>query len=112
MALLLLFLFAPEEHRFYPRCLLFSLTGLQCPGCGGLRAMHQLLHGHLREALALNPLLPLLLLIFGGLFVSYVIRLWTGRKLPNPLDRQLWIWVLLAVIFLFSVARNLGSGTW
>jgi hypothetical protein len=31
--------------------------GAPCPGCGSLRAAHQLLHGHFQEAWALNPTL-------------------------------------------------------
>ena len=49
-SLLLLFLFDPSTHAFYPPCPLHALTGLDCPTCGGLRAAHLLLHGHLRAA--------------------------------------------------------------
>jgi hypothetical protein len=52
----LLFFFNPAETRFYPRCMMKAVSGLDCPGCGGLRATHQLLHGNVREAFALNPL--------------------------------------------------------
>lgn len=52
----LLYLFDPAQHGFYPRCMLKVLTGIDCPGCGGLRATHQLLHGEWRRALNFNPL--------------------------------------------------------
>src|SRR5687767_5236276 len=70
MAGVLLFFFNPAEHAFYPRCFLKMTTGLDCPGCGGLRATHQLLHGKVREAFALNPLfvvgLPIAAILLGG----------------------------------------------
>lgn len=57
----------------YPRCPVKWLTGLDCPGCGGARAMHALLNGHPAEAWAYNPwLLPALL--FVGL------TLWADRR--------------------------------
>ena len=52
-----LFFFDPAIVRFYPRCPLHSLTGLDCPACGGLRAAHLLLHAQVRAAFALNPFL-------------------------------------------------------
>ena len=56
----ILFCFDPSAG-FYPVCLFHQATGLLCPGCGSLRAMHQLLHGHLLAAFEFNPLLLLCL---------------------------------------------------
>ncbi len=47
LAGIVLFCFDPERCGFYPICIFHQSTGLLCPGCGSLRAMHQLLHGHL-----------------------------------------------------------------
>lgn len=52
-----LFLFDPGHWAFYPGCVFYRTTGLLCPGCGSLRACHQLLHGHFAAALHCNPLL-------------------------------------------------------
>ncbi|MFI5180167.1 MAG: DUF2752 domain-containing protein [Thermoanaerobaculia bacterium] len=51
---IVLFLFDPAVYGFYPPCLFKTIFGAQCPGCGSLRAMHQLLHGNLAAAWALN----------------------------------------------------------
>ena len=40
----------------YGVCPLYALTGLWCPACGGLRATHDLAHGDLAGAWAMNPL--------------------------------------------------------
>lgn len=56
--LAVLFVFDPATAGFYPPCLFRTFLGMQCPGCGSLRAAHQLLHGNLAAAWALNkPLL-------------------------------------------------------
>jgi hypothetical protein len=57
----ILFCFDPNGGGFYPVCLFHQATGLLCPGCGSLRAMHQLLHGHVLAAFEFNPLLLLCL---------------------------------------------------
>jgi len=76
--LVLLFCYPPDQYSFYPRCLFHSLTGLQCPGCGGLRATHYLLHGDVASAFRLNQLfvllLPFMLLFSVGRLVKLVLR--------------------------------------
>lgn len=66
--LILLYRINPEESPVFPPCLLHSLTGLFCPGCGATRAVHYLLHGEIGAALAMNPLfvisLPLVFVLF------------------------------------------------
>ena len=55
--------FPPTAHRWYPRCVFHELTGLDCPGCGGTRALYQLLHGNVAAAWHLNPMLFLLMFV-------------------------------------------------
>ena len=107
-ALGLLFFFAPDHYAFYPRCLFHALTGWQCPGCGGLRATHRLLHGDISAAFRLNPLFVLLLpvLVFAG--VARLVKLRTGRDWLQRFRQPLWLWVLLALIVVFGVGRNLS----
>ncbi|MCR4573988.1 MAG: DUF2752 domain-containing protein [Lentisphaeria bacterium] len=46
-----------EVQRFMPKCIFHEWTGLHCPGCGGTRAIHTLLHGHPLKAMRYNALL-------------------------------------------------------
>jgi hypothetical protein len=57
LAAAVLFFFDPATAGFYPPCLFKTFLGVQCPGCGSLRAVHQLLHGNFAAAWALNPAL-------------------------------------------------------
>ena len=52
----MLAVFDPATSGVFPPCPVRYLTGWYCPGCGSLRAVHQLLHGNLRAAWAMNPL--------------------------------------------------------
>lgn len=109
-ALAILYFFAPTQYPFYPRCIFHATTGLSCPGCGSLRAMHSLLHGNVAAALQFNPLLFLLLPVVAGASLSRFYGAVTGRELFTAFKRPVWIWLLLGVILIFSVGRNLPFG--
>ena len=101
------FFFDPTRSGFYPLCLFHKVTGLNCPGCGGLRALHQLTHGNFVTAFHCNPLLMVLLPFITFITLRWLIR---GREafVGNPvLFRPAALWILLAVTLVFTVLRNL-----
>src|SRR5437899_5204354 len=75
----ILYFFNPSQFGFYPSCMFRRVTGLLCPGCGSLRAAHELLHGHLGTALRLNALFVLGLPAGAGIG-----SWWLARKLQRP----------------------------
>jgi hypothetical protein len=83
------------------------LTGLNCPGCGTLRGIHQLLHGHPLAALDLNPLMILALPFMLYIFLSYALVAVRGRGLPRVFMPPALIWVMFWVIIAFWVLRNI-----
>lgn len=106
-----LFFFDPAQHGFYPLCLFHSLTGWNCPGCGGTRAAYELLHGHLLRALHDNALLVLALAglaLWGAWLMSQRIR---HRPATLTVPAGVW-WVLLVVTLAFTGLRNLPAFAW
>jgi len=97
----------PANSNFYPPCLFHALTGLYCPGCGTLRALHQLVHGHLLTAFWLNPLMVLSVPFLGYVFVSRVVLMQSDRSMWGLFIPAAWIWILLGVIILFWILRNI-----
>lgn len=102
----ILFRFDPAAHGFYPFCVFYRTTGLLCPGCGSLRAFHQLLHGEWVDAVRYNPLLV----------ASFPLLLWLGMRLVRialgmegkPIViKPKWMWAGLAVLAGFGILRNL-----
>ncbi|MGL4328243.1 MAG: DUF2752 domain-containing protein [Tannerellaceae bacterium] len=57
--LLAYYLFNPAEQLLFPKCPFLLLTGWQCPGCGSQRAIHDLLHFQIMDALRMNFLVVL-----------------------------------------------------
>jgi hypothetical protein len=105
VCLALLYLFDPGQHGFYPRCQFHALTGLYCPGCGSLRALHQLLHGHVAAAFHFNALLVLAMAALGWrasrrLFLK-------SLKHPAAFLPPAWLWCGFAAMVIFGILRNL-----
>ena len=104
LALAVLFFFEPGRYTFYPRCLFHQVTGLLCPGCGSLRATHQLLHGHVVEAFRLNALFVLAVPATAWLLVNKFVL---NRSSYVTLINSAWFWTALTIGVLFSILRNL-----
>jgi hypothetical protein len=72
-----------------PSCLFHAITGFDCLGCGMTRACRALLHGDIRGALALHPLV----FFVTGFIAVHTARIitdwWYGRAWPGPLPRPL-----------------------
>jgi hypothetical protein len=100
---LVFFAFDPGKVSLFPPCLFHRVTGLDCPGCGAQRALHQLLHGNFIAAFRLNAMFVISL----PLFAWFGPRLITGAaKGTTPLNPK-WLWVYLAAWVAFGVLRNL-----
>jgi len=107
----MLFFFKPGNYGIYPVCHFYSLTGLHCPGCGSLRALHELLHGNLIEAARLNALLLLCLAGLALLAIRFVLARARGQRATFSV-RAVWLWTFLCVAVIFSVVRNFPGFAW
>lgn len=97
----------PYEAGAFPSCVFYNATGWYCPGCGGLRAAHELLHGDIVASLAMNPLVLLLVvpLVLGG--VAWWLARVAGLKVPEFALTTAQAWMLPAFLGVFWVVRNL-----
>jgi hypothetical protein len=99
----------PGVPGHYPTCPFYALTGYYCPGCGTLRAIHALTHGHPGQAFGYNALSMSMLPLLGYFWVAWLIR--SARRQPRPEPAHpAWIWGLAALIAVFWVVRNLPFG--
>jgi Protein of unknown function (DUF2752) len=102
-----IYLVDPRSSDLYPPCPFLALTGFYCPGCGTLRALHQLTLGHPVAALDLNPLMVLLLPFVAYFLASHAMLAVTGRPLRKFFVRPELIWTLLGVVLVYWFLRNI-----
>jgi uncharacterized protein DUF2752 len=105
-AIAALFFLDPARGGIFPPCPFHSLTGYLCPGCGTLRALHQLLHGNLGAAWRLNPFSVLALPYVGYESAGAALLATTRRRLPRIFIPSALVWALLAAILAFWILRN------
>lgn len=109
----------PNEPNLVPSCAFKALTGLDCPGCGGTRAVHALLHGDVASALNHN------VLVVATIAVAVVWLVWNrlaprlGREPKRFSLSPPWAIALFIGVGAFWLLRNvpiapfswLGSGS-
>jgi len=103
-----LYFFNPSKFGFYPVCEFHQLTGLNCPGCGGTRAVYQLLHGNLLRAMQDNALVVLGLAGLAGRAAWFGANRFRRRPVGPFLPSE-FFWPLLVVAIVFTVLRNLPA---
>ncbi|ROO84005.1 uncharacterized protein DUF2752 [Actinocorallia herbida] len=100
----------PNEAGHYPVCPFLALTGLACPGCGGLRMTHALVHGRIAEAVGLNALAFALIPVTAYLWVLWTVASVRGTPVRTGLGNRWAIFALTGAILVFWVVRNLPFG--
>ena len=101
----------PNEGGHYPTCPLLALTGIYCPFCGGLRAVHDLTHLDIAGALDRNPLAVIGLPVVAILWLLWAQQAFTGRTLYRGAPS--WAgWATVVVLGVFMVLRNLPGADW
>ncbi len=108
---MIVYCFDPAEGG-YPLCLFHQLTGLHCPGCGTLRAIHQLLHGNIAAALALNQLAVCMVpILIANTHWTHGIRRPPAKptRPSRPRGAFNWTWFLLLAIIAFGILRNVPA---
>lgn len=101
-----LYLVNPAASNLLPPCPFRVVTGCYCPGCGSLRALHQLARGHPATALGLNPLMVMSLPFIGYHGASQARLVVKGRPLRRIFVGSRWIWGLLCLVLAYGVLRN------
>lgn len=89
-----------------------AALGIDCPGCGGLRAVNDLTHGRFLDAASSNVLLVAMMPVAIYFLGRWLVDAWVGRsRSSSPLTMPL---VVLGLITLavFTVLRNLPQFGW
>jgi hypothetical protein len=89
-----------SPHFMFPVCPFKALTGWNCPGCGGLRMTHDVLHGDIAAAVVDN----VFLLVGLPMLVAWLVVRW---RRGQPLMPKPAIVVIAVAAITWTVVRNL-----
>ncbi|NKI32867.1 DUF2752 domain-containing protein [Muricauda sp. DJ-13] len=102
---LLFFLFNPSGQFFFPKCPIHDHLGIYCSGCGSQRAIHDLLHLRIYDAVSHNLLLiPALITIAIELSMRFF----------YPHKKSIFYYkytplIVLGIIVIFMILRNIDQ---
>lgn len=99
--------FPPTQSAWYWQCPVHRLTGWLCPGCGGTRAVAELLRGDFTSAIALNTVAVILALGTLAFAFAQALYLWRKGKFIAVSAPSRLTFAALTAIFLFTIIRNL-----
>ena len=103
----------PHDSGTYGFCPFVALTGLPCPGCGGLRAVNDLTHGQVVAAASSNLLAVALVVALFALWVVWLVRRARGQRhaaLATVTTRGALL--VVTAFAVFGVLRNTPWGAW
>ena len=106
-AMFIFFYIDPNVYPFFPKCPFLFVTGLECPGCGSQRAIHQLLHLNIIVAFRYNPLVVIFTpYIFLGLYLEYMGGKNKFPEVQKVLFGKIAVIIILVVFMTFWIGRN------
>lgn len=96
-----LFLYLKAARRFPVfSCVLYSLLGIYCPGCGGTRALEALLQGHFLASFRYHPLVLYTAVLYGGFMAT---QTWERLGLPWVRGWKFHPWYLYGAVGLLVI---------
>jgi hypothetical protein len=106
IAATVIFIFPPSLYPFYPPCFFKKWTGFDCPGCGGTRAIHELLQGHFISAAHYN----LAVFIFIPVILVGLLR-FISNRFSGPWQYLNRPALILGILLTFWIARNIPTAS-
>ena len=106
--MLLYFFNDPASMDLFPKCPIYSTTGIYCTGCGSQRALNKLLHLDVMGAIGHNLLFvpAILVIMYNG--IIKLLELKNKREYFNILYQPKTPIIILVIMIVFTILRNLN----
>lgn len=88
-------------------CVLHTLFGIYCPGCGGTRAISALLHGQFIDSFICHPLVPYTAIVGGWFLISQTMERVSKHRFKIGLHyRDIYLWIALGIVVVNFIVKN------
>ena len=103
----------PHVQGTWGICPTKAVLGIECPGCGGLRAVNDLTNLQLVDAISSNLAFVAAIPVLAYVFARWSMGRWRGRAWdPSERAMNLSGLTLVVVLTVFTVLRNVPAGAW
>ena len=93
--------------HFMPPCLFHSLTGFYCFGCGGTRAVLELLRGHILSSLWYHPIVLYTAGLFGWYLLTNAVEWLSHGRLSIGSRYHRWYGIVAVILVIANcILRN------
>lgn len=93
-------------------CLMSTVMGLYCPGCGGTRAVTALLRGQIFLAAWYHPLIPYSAVIMGGFMVTQGLHRLGLKRIKGWKFHNWYLYVAIVILVVNFVIKNMLRLIW
>ena len=115
---LVFFILAPAWKLFgismkLPPCLFHKWTGFYCPGCGGTRAIRELLQGHVMNSFFYHPVVVYGSVLYIWFMISHTVEYVSKGKFRIGMPyTDKYLYIAAGIILLQWVIKNMVKLIW
>lgn len=91
----------------FPKCPFYVLTDFHCPGCGSQRAIHDLLHFRIGEALLHNVTIILVVLVLLSKLYAFLSKRYFKSYYYNLTHKAFFTYAIIVFVFAYWILRNI-----
>ncbi len=95
-----------KKEAAFAVCMTKQIAGIDCPGCGGQRAFHELLNGHFVAAGKLNIFIYFFVPLLTYIFLLFALKPF-NIFLPDIDISTKNLILILALFLIFTILRNI-----
>lgn len=106
LAALLFWKYSPALQTLHAPCVIHEVLHLYCPGCGGTRAVYELLNLHWLRSFLIHPIVLFIAVILTEYYIGAIITLIRNNGKRYYYLRVWFCYVALGIIVLNTVLRN------
>ena len=88
-------------------CVMYSLCGIYCPGCGGTRAVKALLDGAILQSLWYHPLVLYCVILIGGFMLTHTLEHFHVKDIRGWQFHSWYLYGALVILILNFVIKNI-----